>query len=339
MERKKNVALALSSGGPRGFAYIGAIEELERRGYTITSVAGTSAGSLVGGIYAAGGLDAFKKWLFDLDNFKVFSLMDLEIGKSYFVKGDKVIEAIKEVVPDMDIRDLPIPFTTAATDLYSGERVVFREGKLFDAIRASISVPSMFRPVKSGYRTLIDGGIASTMPLDLVQRHDGDILVAFNVNQTDAAAINRFLETRHTHIQKQTAEQETGMQFMDYVRADDTMSVFEKARLLSLKQIELSLDKIRGNREVRSLEEAGEKDMIPVEAADNYYSLLSRTFNIMNHTIASLELKLTPPDVLVEMSMDSYGAVSDYAKAREISEKGRELMASALDAYEARTNV
>lgn len=91
----------LSSGGPRGFAYIGAIEELESRGYNITSVTGCSIGSLVGGVYAAGGLDGFKEWLFDLDNTKLLSLLDVSISKSYLMKGEKVIDEIKKVVPEV----------------------------------------------------------------------------------------------------------------------------------------------------------------------------------------------------------------------------------------------
>ena len=86
----KDVALVLSSGGPRGWAYIGAIEELESRGYNITSVAGTSIGSLIGGIYAAGKLSEVKEWLFSLDAWKVFSLIDISLSKNHLVKGDKV---------------------------------------------------------------------------------------------------------------------------------------------------------------------------------------------------------------------------------------------------------
>ena len=181
--------MVLSSGGPRGFAYIGAIEELERRGYNITSVAGCSIGSLVGGVYAAGGLEEFKKWLFGLDNSKLVSLLDISISKSYLVKGDKVISAIKEVVPDVNIEDLRIPYRAVATDLYTGEEVVFKEGKLFDAIRASISIPSLFRPVKYGRHTLIDGGIVNTMPLSQAVRNGHDIVVAFDVNQIDSEKI------------------------------------------------------------------------------------------------------------------------------------------------------
>ena len=151
--KKQDVALVLSSGGPRGWAYIGAIEELESRGYNITSVAGTSIGSLIGGIYAAGRLEDLKEWLFSLDAWKVFTLMDLSISKNHLVKGDKVIQAIREVVPDINIEDMPIPYRAIAADLYTGEEVIFDRGNLFDAIRASISIPSLFRPVKYGFRT------------------------------------------------------------------------------------------------------------------------------------------------------------------------------------------
>ena len=185
----KNVALALASGGPRGFAFIGAIEVLQERGYHITSVAGASAGSLVGGIFAAGGLDAFKEWLYGMDAIKVMSLMDFGVSKNYLVKGERVMDAIRERVPEVDIEDLPIPFAAVATDLHTGEEVVFREGPLFEAIRASISIPSMFRPVKWKGRTLVDGGMVNTFPLNRVERTPGDILVGFNVNQIDADGV------------------------------------------------------------------------------------------------------------------------------------------------------
>ena len=113
----KDVALVLSSGGPRGWAYIGAIEELISRGYNITSVAGTSIGSLVGGIFAAGKLEEVKEWLFTLDAWKVFSLMDLSISKNHLMKGEKVIGALKEIVPEVNIEDLKIPYRAVAADL------------------------------------------------------------------------------------------------------------------------------------------------------------------------------------------------------------------------------
>ena len=146
----KKVALVLSSGGPRGFAYIGAIEELLRRGYAISSVTGTSAGSLVGGVYAAGGLEPFKEWVSGLTPAQVMTLMDPSFTRTALVKGERLMREIRKRVPDVRIEDLPIPFTAVATDLYTGEEVLFREGPLFDAVRASISIPSMFVPVRMG---------------------------------------------------------------------------------------------------------------------------------------------------------------------------------------------
>ena len=187
----RNVALVLSSGGPRGFAYIGAIEALLERGYTITSIAGSSIGSLIGGIYAAGKLKDFKEWLYTLKSWKLLSLMDITIGNNHFVKGDKVISAMMDIVPNVNIEELPIPYCSVATDLYTGEEVVLNEGKLFTAIRASISIPSLFKPYEINSRTLIDGAIANALPLNRVARKDDDILVAFDVNYVDVKNIKQ----------------------------------------------------------------------------------------------------------------------------------------------------
>ena len=299
----KNVALALASGGPRGFAYIGAIEELQARGYTITSVAGASAGSLVGGIFAAGGLEPFKEWLFSLDPVKVMALMDVSVSKNYLVKGERVIKEIKSFVPDVNIEDLPIPFTAIATDLYTGEEVIFRKGPLFNAIRASISIPSMFKPVKWKGRTLVDGGMVNTFPLNRVQRTPGDILVGFNVNQIDAAQIQGFLDSRAAIAQERESEHSL-------------------------------LGRIQAGMQQRQLEASASNSWIPVGADDNFASILQRSFGIMNCSLARIGIELTPPDVLASLPYDSYHGVYGYSHAQEIATLGRQLMAEALDQYE-----
>ena len=300
----KKVALALASGGPRGFAYIGAIEELQKRGYTITSVAGASAGSLVGGIFAAGGLQQFKEWLYQLDPVKVMALMDISLSRNSLVKGQKVMDTIKERVPEVNIESLPIPFTAVATDLYTGEEVLLQEGPLFEAIRASISIPSMFTPVNWRGRVLIDGGIVNTFPLNRVARTPGDILVGFNVNEIDAGLIQGFLDSR-------AALQEG------------------KAEKPLLQRVEATIQE-------KLMEADGREGWIPVGADSNMASILQRSFGIMNSTIARMGIALTPPDILVSLPFDSYHGVYGYTHAREIVEKGRVLMAAALDRYESR---
>ncbi|MDO4160879.1 MAG: patatin-like phospholipase family protein [Prevotellaceae bacterium] len=182
MDKRKHVSLVLSSGGARGYAHIGAIEELEAQGYDIKSVSGASMGALVGGLYAAGKLSEVSKWMQSLSIRQIFSLVDFSISMNHIVKGEKVMDALKEIVPDVNIEDLPIPFRAVAADIKNHREVVFDKGSLYEAIRASISIPSFFRPVKSGEMVLIDGGVVNPLPLNRVVRSEGDILVAVNVS-------------------------------------------------------------------------------------------------------------------------------------------------------------
>lgn len=323
----KDVTLVLSSGGPRGWAYIGAIEELESRGYNITSVAGTSIGSLIGGIYAAGRLADVKEWLFSLDAWKVFSLMDLSISRNHLVKGDKVINALKDIVPDVNIEDLPIPYRAVAADLYTGEEVVFDRGPLFEAVRASISIPSLFRPVKYGFRTLVDGGIVNTMPISRAVRKEGDLLVAFDVNDIDVDGIRKILIDEARQEEEKMAEEKAlnkeTRSVIQAVRHDRNLSFIEKVKLAGAQGHKVIAHKLNE-----------EEDEPGLFYEDNYYSILSRTFSIMNHVLAKEAAERYRPDILVKMPFDTYGEIGDYAKAREISEAGRELMRAALDRFE-----
>ncbi len=179
---EKNVALVLSSGGARGFAHIGAINVLEREGYKITSVAGTSMGALVGGIYASGHLKEFEKWVTTLDVMEVLKLTDISISGKGFVKGNKIIDRIKEIVPDRNIEDLMIPYCAVATDFIRGKEKVFTSGNLFDAIRASISIPTVFQPFLIGRDYYVDGGLVNPIPINRVKRNEGDLLAVVDVN-------------------------------------------------------------------------------------------------------------------------------------------------------------
>ena len=184
----KDIALVLSSGGARGLAHIGAIEELEAHGYRISSIAGCSMGALIGGVYAAGKLEAFRDWMKTVDRKKMLGLTDFSLSLNHIVKGTRIIEAIMEFVPDVAIEDLPIPYCAVATDLKAGREVVFDKGSLFEAIRASISLPSFYEPVQRDGMILIDGGVINPIPLNRVQRLAGDILVGVDVSGHDYKA-------------------------------------------------------------------------------------------------------------------------------------------------------
>ena len=145
---KQKVALVLSGGGARGIAHIGVIEALEEQEFEISSVAGTSMGALIGGIYALGKLEVYKDWLCTLDKMKVFALIDFTLSGQGFIKGDKVFHKMRELIADANIEDLKIPYTAVAADILNKKEVVFTKGSVLDAIRASIAIPTVFTPVK-----------------------------------------------------------------------------------------------------------------------------------------------------------------------------------------------
>ena len=183
----KNVALVLGSGGARGLAHIGGIEALEERGYTITSIAGCSMGSIIAGMYAAGQLKEAKEWFLSVDKQLILRMMDINLlSVNSLVKGERIIEELEKVVPDRPLESLNIPCSLVATDMIHSDEIVFRKGSLFEAVRASISIPLFFKPVQIGKRLLIDGGLLNPLPLHVIERTPGDILVAADISGKDS---------------------------------------------------------------------------------------------------------------------------------------------------------
>lgn len=302
MTEKKNVALVLASGGSRGLAHIGAIEVLEEHGFRITSVSGASMGALVGGIYAAGGLDAFKEWMKTVDRMKVFNLMDFTIGNGGFVKGEKVIDELKSIIPDKLIENLPIPFTAVATDIRHRKEVVFDRGSLYDAIRSSISLPSIFTPNRIGDMLLIDGGVVNPVPVNRVVRTPGDILTAVDLNGP--------------YIEKPEEKQE---------------HVKGRIRQRLDKIVDTIADKVKKD-EVEAHLLSGSENLEKEKEDDNdmgIVTILNESSSVMIQTNADLTLKLYPPDILVRIAKNAYSTMEFY-KYDEIVALGRTKMEEAL---------
>ncbi len=180
--KKKKVALVLSSGGARGYAHIGVIHELEKNGFEITSIAGTSMGALVGGIYATGQLTTFEEWVKALNIREILKLTDFSISNKGLVKGARVIKKLKELIPDRKIEELAIPYCAVATDIVTGAEKVFTEGSLYEAIRASISIPTFFQPFKLKGQFLVDGGLVNPIPINRIKKDADNLLVVVDVN-------------------------------------------------------------------------------------------------------------------------------------------------------------
>ncbi|MBR4520127.1 MAG: patatin-like phospholipase family protein [Paludibacteraceae bacterium] len=304
---KKSVALVLGSGGARGLAHIGAIEALEERGYQITSVSGCSMGSIIAGMFCAGKLEEAKQWFLSIDKQRILQLTDFSITGNSLVKGKKIIKALQEIVPECKIESLPIPLTLVASDLLTTDEVVFRTGSLFEAIRASISIPLFFQPVQWQGRLLVDGGILNPLPLKQIQRTEGDILVAMNISGKDGLTIHQ--------------------QSSDLLKLAQTM---QQKRMPNMPKAIRQLGESVTNR-LTAIDRA---KRLSLQGTVNYVTMLDRMSDMQIQQSTLLALQLTPPDVLATMPQYAFNTF-DFDKAETIIAEGYRLMNDALDSYEA----
>jgi len=187
----KRIALVLGSGGARGLAHIGIIEHLESLGHEIVYISGCSMGALVGGIYAAGELGPYTDWARKLEKRDMFSLLDFAFGWTGLFKGDRLMGVLKELVGDHVIEELPIGYTAVATDLIEQREIWLNRGSLFDAIRASIAIPTVFTPHAYLGRVLVDGGLLNPIPIAPALNQDADLIVAVNLNAHSSSSRKR----------------------------------------------------------------------------------------------------------------------------------------------------
>ena len=309
----KSVALVLGSGGARGLAHIGAIEALEARGYTITSIAGCSMGSIIAGMYAAGQLQQAKEWFLKVDMQLILRMVDINLlsGNS-LVKGKRIISELEKIVPDRPIEQLNIPCSLVASDMMNTEEVIFRSGSLFDAVRASISIPLFFQPVQMGNRLLIDGGILNPLPLHVVERTEGDILAAVDISGKDSMPLEP--EPEPIDVEGKLAELTA--------RGIPVPKGLEN----QLRQLGKRVDQVRKER------------ANDLQRYVNFTGMLNRMSDMQIQQNTLLSLRLTPPDIHAVMRQYAYNTF-DFDKAEEIIEQGRIIMNEALDAYEAKGNI
>jgi NTE family protein len=180
--RRLRVGLALGAGGAKGLAYIGAIEELRARDVDIVAIAGSSMGALIGGVYAAGKLDVYREWVSALAKFDVLRLVDWTLSGGGLIKGERIIGVLRELIGDTNIEDLPLSYTAVATDIDRQREVWLSRGPLFDAIRASIAIPTVFRPHLHNGRRLVDGALLNPGPVTPLLRESCDYVIAVSVD-------------------------------------------------------------------------------------------------------------------------------------------------------------
>lgn len=289
--KNKNVRLVLGGGGARGMAHIGVIEELEKEGYTIVEVAGCSMGAVVGGVYCAGYLPEFKKWLLSLNKLEVFKLFDFTFSAQGLVKGERVFKAIEEMIGEQQIEGFKIPFSAVAVDMLSRQEVHYTSGCLFKALRASIAIPTLFTPVIDGAAQLVDGGVTNPLPLNLLHaKEEDDIVVAVNLN-------GYIPSDRAAPLPEANKEQAAYLKMLSSFRT-----------------------------QILKIDSQAEEKV----AYLGFYDLLNKSYELMQDKVAELMVDIHKPEVVVTISRESCGMFEFY-RAKEMIDAGRKAFRAAYE--------
>ncbi len=258
---KKSISLVLGSGGARGLAHIGIIERLTQDGFEIRSIAGSSMGAVIGGVYAMGKLDVYTRWVTALEKLDVIRLLDFSFGTNGLFKGQRIIDELRALIGDSNIEDLPVKYTAVATDLEEEKEVLFNHGPLFDAIRASISIPSIVAPYNYQGRYLIDGGVVNPLPIAPTLGDGTDLTVAVNLGGRPQKEIA--VQAREVQEENRKADHMRIMQFIDGL--------------------------LRQRTNQRTEDEMG------------MFDIIVKSMTIMENTLAQIQLATYPPDLVIEI--------------------------------------
>jgi NTE family protein len=267
--KKTTVSLVLGSGGARGLAHIGVIRWLEENDFEIKSISGCSIGSLIGGVYAAGKLDQLEEWMVALKKTDIASLLDFSWGSGGIFKGDKIINTLVGFLDDIQIENLSIPFTAVAADIVTEKEVWINTGSLFDAIRASVSLPLFFTPIKNGESILIDGGVLNPVPIAPTFNDDTDLTIAVNLGGS--------LLKKNTEIKNEPDENTTTSKFQYDIKS--------------------------------FIDSINPKDLNPKMKNLSIYEVAEKAFDTMQSTIARIKIASYPPDLEIEIPRNACGTL------------------------------
>ena len=336
---KKRIALVLGSGGARGYAHIGVIEELESRGYDIACIAGCSMVAVVGGIYAAGKLDVYRDWIQSLDYLDVLRLVDVSFRLGA-IRGEKVFGQIRNMVGEINIEDLRIPYTAVATDLTHQQEIWFQEGCLHQAMRASAAIPSLFTPVMQGNRMLVDGSLLNPLPIVPVVSSHCDLIIAVNLNSSHPS--NYQLPV----IQRPAAFKGRFDNLMTSLGSRMPFRNKHAEQLLNLEQEMLNplvepltnpwLDSAQPARPAAA--QGSPKSATGSVIVDNVgpaslLDLINQSFEVMQTSLAQYKIAGYPPDILINVPK-RVCRFFEFYKAQELIALGRMIARDTLDRYE-----
>lgn len=329
----KKVALVLGSGGARGYAHIGVIDELQARGYEIGCIAGCSMGAVVGGIFAAGKLREYREWTESLDYLDVLRLLDVSFRLGA-IRGERVFGRIHDIVGEINIEELAIPFTAVATDLTNQQEIWFQEGCLHQAMRASAAIPSLFTPVIQGKRMLVDGGLLNPLPIVPVVSSHCDLIIAVNLNATNQNHYQLPVIERPAALKGRIDQLMTtlGSRLPSFRRKseDDVLLLAEEQQRADAVSPAAAPDRSAASAAPKS---ASGSRVAEFSGPASLLELVNQSFEVMQTSLAQYKIAGYPPDILINVPK-SVCRFFEFYKAPELIMLGRQIARDTLERYE-----
>lgn len=332
---KLRLGVALGSGSARGWAHIGALQALKEMGVRPDIVAGTSAGALVGACYAAGKLDLLEEWALSLDWKEMMGLLDVRLIGG-LLEGRKLFRFFEQHMDGLAIKDLELPFGAVCTDLESGRELWLRSGLVIEAVRASISLPGVFRPYRtSNNRFLVDGGLVNPVPVSLARAMGADIVIAINLN---AEIVGKHLRGNGRKLLREAREDSAGIRPATVVKSTepasgnavsiDTRSTPATVEPSTSGQMLPVEEKNQPEWLKRMAQWFAADDSAETPVQDNLPGLMevvATAINIMQDRVTRSRMAGDPPDILISPKL-SHIAILEYYRAKEAIEEGRQAV-------------
>lgn len=308
--KNTKVGLALGSGGAKGVAHIAVLEYCGKKEIPISMIAGSSIGAVIGSLYAYGALPEFTSFLKSVKSNDLFAYFDPVFPKTGLIQGKRAMDLLSKFIPkSVDLEDLKLPVAIVATDFYSGRPVVFRKGNVLDAIRASISIPGIFVPVKYMDTVLIDGGVSNPLPIDVVKQMGAGITIAVNLHPT--IKVKRAIAPAIAPQKVEHGKENSSNDIVEHVDREslDTTAVLTQQAKGWLGHVKKWLG-------IPVEEKKKSEDGMP-----NIFEIVAGTVDIMEYMNTTLMITYNKPDVHIEPDLVHIGTL-DFTKVDFLLSEG-----------------
>lgn len=339
--QKPCLGVALGAGAGKGWSHLGVLKVLHREKIPIHAISGSSAGALVAAMYAAGKILEFEEFLLDLNNWtRSLNFFDFVYPSSGFIRGDRISHLLDDLLREKDFSDLSVPLYISAVDIIKGEEIVFSQKDLKTAIRSSVSLPIIMKPVRYQGKLLVDGGVLNPVPVDILRKNNCNRIIAVDLSglklqskgQKIGKAVSGFIPREKKNRPKDDTRV-SGNVLPKVEKASRSYAGLLKIRDSIKENIFPREDKLQRSlheQEVKKLEESLQKEEDSTGLNLGIYDILMRSFTITQNKMFYSNMQRYKPDIILSPDLNHF-RLFDFHRAREAIAEGERVAMASLE--------